>query len=319
MSDMDYVFAVARIRAKEKNLLSDADFLQMAGMKTVEEVCGFLSDHGWGDPSQNETADSLLEQEEEKTRGVLREIRLEPAVDAVLSYPQLYHNLKAGIKEICTVDAHTGIFYDIKGFEAEKVMDILQDRKYQALPEHMKATAEQAMEYMVKNRDGQRCGICVDRGCLEAIRDAGRQAGDEAIRRYAEVFVTVSDIKIAARSQGTGKSLAFLKEALAQSSLLDTDALAQAASSDRDVFLAFLDSHGWKDAADALRKSGSAFDRWCDARPLRELRSQGGDIESPGPIVAWYLARQNEIRKARIILTGKANGFTEEEITERVG
>ena len=37
-----------------------------------------------------------------------------------------------------------------------------------------------------------------------------------------------------------------------------------------------------------------------------------------GPVIAYYLARQNEIRTVRIILTGKANGFPEEVIRQRV-
>ena len=319
MSDMDYVFAVARIRAKEKQLLTDAEFRQMTEMKDVDEVMDYLAGRGWGDGSSDLTADQMMEQEEEKARKILQEIKMEPAVDAVLSYPQLYHNLKAGIKEVCTFDEHKRIFLDIPGFGKEKVMDILQDRKYQALPEHMKVTAEKAMDVMVKNRDGQRCDIWVDKGCLEAIRAAGEKAADEVIRNYARTFVTVSDIKIAARSLRTGKRMKFLQEALAPCDMLDIEQLAQAVVSGRNAFLSFLDSHGWQDGADALRSSESAFDRWCDARVVKALHMQNGDIESPAPIVAWYLARQNEIRKARIILTGKANGFTKEEIAERVG
>ena len=37
-----------------------------------------------------------------------------------------------------------------------------------------------------------------------------------------------------------------------------------------------------------------------------------------GPIIAYYLARQNEIKTVRIILTAKANGFSEEATRERV-
>ena len=37
-----------------------------------------------------------------------------------------------------------------------------------------------------------------------------------------------------------------------------------------------------------------------------------------GPVVAYYLARQNEIRTVRIIVTAKENGFPEETIRERV-
>ena len=318
MSDMDYVFAVARIRAKEKNLFSEADIRQMTGMKTIGEVLTFLTDRGWGEASQNPDADAILEQEEEKTRQILREIRLEPAAEAVLSYPQLYHNLKAGIKEVCTSDRHEGIFYEIRDFAPEKVVDILQERKFQALPDHMRRTAEKAMDIMVKNRDGQRCDAVVDRGCLEAMRSAGSQSSHNTIREYARTVVAVTNIKIAARAQRTGKDLNFLREALASNDMIDPAGLAQAAASGSDAFLSFLDSHGWQDAADALRESDGAFERWCEDRKLKALRAQSGDIESPSPIIAYYLARQNEIRKARVILTGKANGFSEEEIAERV-
>ena len=46
--------------------------------------------------------------------------------------------------------------------------------------------------------------------------------------------------------------------------------------------------------------------------------SQKTNIQSSGPIVAYYLAKQNEIRTARIIMTAKANGFSNDAISERV-
>ena len=51
---------------------------------------------------------------------------------------------------------------------------------------------------------------------------------------------------------------------------------------------------------------------------MSTLMDQKTNIESSGPIVAFYLAKQNEIRTARIIMTAKANGFSEDVISERV-
>ena len=39
---------------------------------------------------------------------------------------------------------------------------------------------------------------------------------------------------------------------------------------------------------------------------------------SVGPLLAYLVARENEIKTVRIILTGKQNGFPEEAIRERV-
>ncbi len=71
-------------------------------------------------------------------------------------------------------------------------------------------------------------------------------------------------------------------------------------------------------AQQALKTSASAFERWCDNRLIETIRPQKMNSVSMGPIIAYYLARQNEIRTVRIILTAKANDFPEEAIRERV-
>ena len=43
----NYVFAVARIRAKERQLLSDADIAQMISMNDPKMIMGLLEEHGW--------------------------------------------------------------------------------------------------------------------------------------------------------------------------------------------------------------------------------------------------------------------------------
>ncbi len=69
MSNSDYIFAVARIRAREKWLLSDADVRQMTAMKSEGEVLTFLADKGWGTSDAAQDADSMLEAEEKRITG----------------------------------------------------------------------------------------------------------------------------------------------------------------------------------------------------------------------------------------------------------
>ena len=47
MSEKQYTYAVARIRAKELSLLNDAFLEQLIGVKTVPEVMALLSEKGW--------------------------------------------------------------------------------------------------------------------------------------------------------------------------------------------------------------------------------------------------------------------------------
>ena len=318
MSDLDYVYAVARIRVKEKSLLSDMDISQLAGMPDDRAVLAYLTDRGWGDQSSSGRPDEVLAAEEQKTLQLMRELKMDPAVFSLLSYPNLYHNLKAGIKEICTSDKNEAAFYPVEKYGREEMLRILSEKNYKALPAHMREAAERAYEVMLQTRDGQKCDIIVDRACLDAMEAAGEKQKNALLRDYVESTVAVTDIKIAVRALRTGKNLAFLKEALAPCRTLDVRLLAVAASENEEALMNFLESHGFREAAEALKESPAAFERWCDNRLIETIRPQKTNSVSMGPIIAYYLARQNEIKTVRIILTAKANGFSEEETRGRV-
>ena len=94
--------------------------------------------------------------------------------------------------------------------------------------------------------------------------------------------------------------------------------LAIAASENEEALIGYLETHGFREAAEALKESPSAFERWCDNHLIETIRPQKTNSVSMGPIIAYYLARQNEIKTVRIVLTAKANGFSEEATRERV-
>ena len=318
MSDLDYVYAVARIRVKEKSLLSDMDISQLAGMQDDQAVLAYLEDKGWGDAASAGDPDAVLAAEEKKTLDLVRELKIDPAVFELLSWPNLYHNLKTGIKALCTSDMNAQAFYPHDAYGYENMIRILSDKDFKALPDHMQGAAERAYEMMLQTGDGQKCDVIVDRTCLDAMEAAGRKSKNALLRDYVESTVAVTDIKIAVRALRTGKNMTFLKEALAPCESLDVRALAVAASENEEALLNYLETHGFREGAEALKESPSAFERWCDNRLIATIRPQKTNSISMGPIIAYYLARQNEIKTVRIILTAKANGFSEEATRERV-
>ena len=85
-----------------------------------------------------------------------------------------------------------------------------------------------------------------------------------------------------------------------------------------DAICEYLAGTSYAGGADALKESPSAFERWCDNRMIETIKPQKYNSFSVGPLVAYELARENEIKTVRIILTGKQNGFSDEAIRERV-
>ncbi len=318
MSDTQYAYAVARIRALEISLFSSSVIEQLIACKDQEAALRFLQEKGWGGADTALNADAILSREREKIWETIQEMHVDMDVFDVLSYPNWFHNLKAAVKEVCTGASGANIFYEGTPIPKEEMVRIIKEKDYKALPENMRQAAEEAVEALLHSGDGQLCDVIIDRATMEAIKEAGRSAEDDIIRDYAESTVAVANIKIAVRSAKTAKSLEFMKRAMASCDSLNVDALAHAALAGMDSIIEYLNGNGYAEGAEALKESPSAFERWCDNRIIQTIKPQKSNPFSVGPLVAYVIARENEIKTVRIILTCRQNGLPDDSIRERV-
>lgn len=318
MGNAKYIYAVASIRSREKNLLSDADVETMAGLKDSAAVVTYLRDRGWGQNTDAGRPEDMLSAEEDLTNGILSGLSIDPSVIDTLSYREKFHNLKTAVKEVCTGTEDEAAFYADSQLPPEKLREAVRENQFDRLPEDMRRAAKDAKDVMLTARDGQRCDVIIDRACLEAMEKSAKKSGDAFLIQYTEQQIAVTDIKIAVRMSGMKKSLAAIEEALAPCRDLDSRELAVAAAAGTEQLYEYLGRKGYGDAADAIRVSFSAFERWCDNQVMDMMIPQKKKIDSSGPVIAFYLARKNEIQMARIIITAKENGFPEDAIRQRL-
>ena len=312
-----YIYAVARIRSKELSLLSGAFLEQLTDAKSYDQCIQLLHEKGWGGDGIT-NPEELLAAEREKTWGLISELVEDRSVFDVFLYANDYHNLKAAIKEIRMGHQFPGIFISQGTLDVKRIRDSIQNREFQNLPEAMRGPAKEAYRALLHTQDGQLCDIIIDKAALEAIYRAGKESGNEFLKLYAELTVAAADIKTAVRASRTGKDRAFLKQALAPCDTLDIYRLAQAAIEGEDAIGLYLESTPYADAVEELRRSPSAFERWCDNLMIRRMKPQQYVPFGLGPLAAYILARENEVKSVRIVLSGKLNHLPEESIRERV-
>lgn len=317
MSEM-YTYAVARIRALEVSLFSNAVIEQLIACQSYEQCIQFLAERGWGDNDTSADAERMLKREEEKIWQVMKELSIDMKKFDVLSYPKLFHNLKAAIKEVCTEDTGRDIYYEDAAVPGKEMLEIIREKDFGRLPGIMSSVAAEAYDTLLHTRDGQLCDIMIDRAALDAIYKAGMEAEDKIIRDYAESAVAVADIKIAVRSQKTAKTIEFMKRAMAECKSISVDQLSRAALNGPEAIRDYLAGTEYAGGAEALAESPSAFERWCDNRIIQTISPQKYESFTIGPVVAYVLARQNEIKTVRIILSGKRSEFPDDSIRERV-
>ena len=85
-----------------------------------------------------------------------------------------------------------------------------------------------------------------------------------------------------------------------------------------DSIYEYLEQTSYADAIDAIKESPAAFDRWCDNRMMKLIKPQKYNAFTISPLAAYVLAKENEIKSVRIILSGKVNQLPDEKVKERL-
>jgi len=302
----------------EVSLFTQAVIEQLLACKNEQQCLQFLLERGWGDAEIPVEAEAILTCEREKIWEEMRALTDDMSAFDVLTYQDLFHNLKAAIKAAVRDTYPEQIFIQDTAITGEEMITLIKAKEFSKLPANMAGAAQEAYETLLHTGDGQLCDIMIDQAALKAIYAAGKEAKEDIIREYAESTVAVANIKIAVRSQKTAKSIDFMEKAMAECDSLDINALAYAAIQGADAIQSYLEGTVYAEGALALAVSQSAFECWCDNRIIQTIRPQIYNPFTIGPLVAFVLARENEIKTVRIILSGKLNDMPEESIRERV-
>ncbi len=316
----DYIYAVTRIRGRELDLFNEAVMEQLLATKSYDEALRFLADKGWGEPDRAMTASEMLDAENDKIWQLMNELTDDMSVFDVFRVTNDYHNVKAAVKLAYVhkdMDADR-LFVTGGTVEPSLIRQAVEEKNYDLLPEQLAEAAQEAYDTLLHTGDGQLCDMILDCAALEAVRKAGNESDDEVMQEYAAMTVASSDIKIAARCAGVGKPLDFIRRALAPCDDLNVESLAMAAVNGVDSIAEYLSGTDYAGGADALKESPAAFERWCDNLITEHMKPQKSNTETAGPLAAYILARQNEIKCVRMILSGKLNGLPDEVIRERL-
>lgn len=317
MAENQYIYAVSRIRSKELTLLDKPFLDQLLACKSYKDCLRLLADKGWG-KSGDENAEQLLVIEREKTWDLMRELVEDMSVFDTFLYENDFHNLKAAIKQVYINEELPNIYISHGTIKPEILYKAAKEHDFSTLPEHMQQCAEEAYQVQLHTGDSQLCDVIIDKATLDTIYLKSKASGNELLAEYAELKVAAADINIAIRGFKTGKRREFLERAIAECDSLDKSKLVEAAMKDVEAIYDYLASTAYADAVEAIMESPSTFEKWCDNLIIKHIKPQKSNSFTVSPLAAYILARENEIKSVRILLSGKMNQIPEDSIRERL-
>lgn len=312
-----YTYAAARIHAIEASLLSLNDLEQVLSAESESEAVQILAGKGFDGLGAYKSIERLLADEEEKTAKLMCELIPDTAVLRLFSYADDFNNLKAAVKSLFS-GRRDGLFVKDGDAFTEKIKTAVLEKNYSELPENMREAAEAATEALAKTGDGQLADIIIDRTCLEAVYKTGLASDSEVVREYAELFVALADLKIAVRGCRIGKSESFLNRAMAECETLDIKRLCKAAAKDEEKLFEYIAFTPYADSIAVIKKSYTQLEKWCDDKIMELFKLQKSKPFTIAPVVAYYYARQTELKAVRMILSCVVNKLDREMIKERL-
>jgi V/A-type H+-transporting ATPase subunit C len=317
MADNQYLYAVARIRTKENSLLDKSDLDQLMNCKNEASCLRLLADKGWG-RTGDENADQILIVEQDKTWSLITELVEDMSVFNTFLYGNDFHNLKAAIKQVYTNTDFEDIYINHGTMKSEEIIKAVKEHNFNSLPEHMQGSAEEAYQVLMHTGDSGLSDVIIDKAALETILQKGKATNNELFAKYAELKVAVADINVAIRSCRTHKDRTFMERAIASCDSLNKSDLIEAAQNGVEAIYGYLSTTVYEDAVAAIKESSSAFERWSDNLIIRHIRPQLYNPFSISPLAAYIIARENEIKTVRLVLSGKRNEIPDNSIRERL-
>ena len=314
-----FTSAVAQIRAKENTLLSDQALENLMNCNTAEECIFYLLERGWG-PTEHNTPEELLKAEKDKCWATIRSLCNEQQMHYfdIFRYNRDYHNLKVAIKESYIQKPVKDVYMEDGTIPIEQLRKCAADNDFSSLSASMMRCAQEARNVLFQTGDSQLCDVIIDKAALAAIYKAGKDTGNDLLREYGELKCGAADINIALRACRAKKDTDFLERAFVECDSISVPRLVAAARNGIDSIYEYLELTSYADAVPEIKKGSAAFDKWCDDRMMKLIRPQKYNAFTISPLAAYVLAKENEIKSVRMILSGKVNDLPEAKIRERL-
>ncbi len=327
IKDTDYLFSTARVRSVEKYMLTRERAEKMIDAKTTLDSLRVLSDINYG--NGNEITDphnyeKLLSEEHKKTYDFISSIAPELEFFNMFLYPYDYHNLKVILKsEYLSIDS-SDILVDTGSIDLKTIKFAVKEREFSALTQNMEKALKEVIETFPKTNDPQQIDIIFDKYCYEEMLNAAKKTNNDFIINYIKLQIDTINIKSYVRLKKMSKSWDFFTKIFISGGNINEQIFVKNYDDTFEKFAEQLSAYGFRDlfleGTESLIETGkfTTLEKLLDNKLIEYIKSSKYVPFGIEPLVGYLIAKDNEIKIARIILAGKLAGISPELLRERL-
>jgi len=282
IKDTDYLFSTARVRSVEKNMLTRERAEKMIDAKTIEDALRVLDDinYAYGiEAVAPNNYEELLTGEHKKTYDFITSVAPELKYFNMFLYPYDFHNLKVIMKAEYLGMDFSDTLVDTGTIDLKVLKYAVKEREFSALTENMEKALKEIIETFPKTNDPQLIDIILDKYCYDEVLSSAEETKSDFIINYVRMQIDTINLKTYVRL--------------------------------KDIFL---------EGTEALQETGmfTTLEKLLDNKLIQHVKYAKYVPFGIEPLAGYLIAKDNEIKIARIILAGKLAGISPELIRERV-
>ena len=314
------IFANARAKAKESNLLTKERLQRMLEAKSVNDAIRILLEvnYAGGLIPDGEDFYPLLTEEERIVTEFVRSTVPDGAGFECFFLRNDYHNIKVLFK------AKYGNFTDTEGMilpDGNYTFSYLKERfesgKLDFSP-YISAACEKINKAFETGVGGPRLiDTVLDKALYDDIASRLPNA-DKYIKTYFTAFIDTTNVASFMRSVKVGGNFAFFEEGFLNGGILTLKDFEECGN-DSARAIALLKKTEVKEHFSEIKETDAAvFETAQDNFLLKIFSVNKTDMFSVAPILGYYLAKINEIKVLRVVLVCIKNKVAPEEMRKRV-
>ena len=323
----DYQYPCAVIRGNELTLLSVTDLHKVVEAASVQSAMNLLHDFGYGDGKDlANPRDFEVALAAEKNRVAELVQSLDPNQNELefLKFPADYHNAKVLLKAESLGINPENYLMDGGRVAAGDLELMVKERNFLFTPVKLRDAILEAFNYFATTKDPQGIDILLDQACYREMLECAEAVDVEFISGYVKLLIDILNVQIFVRLKEIGKSVDFFSNVFLPGGKIDLSLLRELYGEGYQHIGEKLDLYGFgqvvgRGAAEA--SAGGSFalmEKLADDLKIKYVQTAKYVTAGVEPILAFYVAKEMELKNLRMILTGKLVGIAEETLKERL-
>jgi V/A-type H+-transporting ATPase subunit C len=253
----------------------------------------------------------------------LYQLCAEPEFVDILNQKYIFHNLKVLVKASVSDYAKANSENLYSGV-SRITPETMEAGEKGGCPDYLSKARLSMEEAFAGTKDPQAIDMEADRLMFKRMLELAEQKGNEFVLKFVRMTIDLYNLKLLMRVKNMQKGPRFLQDALIEGGETGTDMMRGAYDKPFDVIAA---GSYYKYYGDAVKTAEEDFNKAQNYSTLEKMSDNllTAHISSskyiacgPEPLFAYIVARENEIRQIRIVVTCKLNQISEDTLRERL-